>query len=118
MVYDNNNPFAKILRKELPCKYVYEDEYVVAFWSIDPKAPVHILVIPKGSYVNYRHFIQAAPEGEILGFQRGIIKTAEKMQLHNGYRIVSNIGEDSGQSVFHMHMHILGKAKLQDDIDL
>lgn len=115
-MYDKNNPFAKILRKELPCKSVYENENNLAFWSIEPKAPVHILVIPKGEYIGYEDFSQKATTEEVISFHRTIVEVAKIMNLADGYRVIFNIGKNSGQSVFHLHAHILGKIELKDGL--
>ncbi|QED23852.1 HIT domain-containing protein [Candidatus Deianiraea vastatrix] len=115
-MYDNNNPFAKILRGELGCKKVWEDDKNLAFWSIEPKAPVHILVIPKKNYVDFDDFSQNASSDEISSTMQAISKVAKIMNLEDGYRVVTNNGKNSGQSVFHLHFHILGKAVLSDDI--
>ena len=113
MTYDTNNVFAKILRKEIPNKTVYEDEYVLAFYDINPKAKIHVLVIPKGSYIDFQDFIQHATESEKTGFFNGILKTVHTLNLEqSGYRMIFNTGKDSGQEVPHLHAHILAGQKL------
>jgi histidine triad (HIT) family protein len=108
-VYDDQNIFAKILRGEIPNDTVMETEHTLAFRDIHPQAPVHVLVIPKGAYVCYDHFAQAASDSEIVDFTRTIgeiIKT-EGLQ-EGGYRIISNAGEAGIQEVPHLHFHIVG----------
>ena len=112
-MYDKNNPFAKILRNELPKKIVYEDQHSMAFWTIDPVAPVHILIIPKREYCNYDEFISKASDAEIVSLTKAIEKVAEIMKLDNGYRIIINNGNDSGQTVFHLHIHLIGGKELE-----
>lgn len=108
-MYDKNNIFAKILRGEIPCKKVYEDEFVLAFEDIAPAAPVHVLVIPKGEYVSFDDFALRAPAAEVKGFFAAVQKTAALLNVReNGYRILSNHGQDAGQIVPHFHVHILG----------
>ena len=113
MPYDPNNIFAKILRGEIPCKKVYEDEYALAFHDINPKAPVHVLVIPKGPYVSHDDFTQSASDAEIAGFAKVISVVVQTTKLTNsGYRLISNAGIDSHQEVPHYHMHVLGGRPL------
>jgi len=109
MAYDNNNIFARILRKEIPCNAVYEDEYVLAFRDITPKAPTHILVIPKGSYVDIADFGARASAAEIEGFFRAVSKiSAEQNLTQQGFRSIANTGLHGGQEVPHFHLHLLG----------
>jgi histidine triad (HIT) family protein len=111
--YDDSNIFAKILRGELPCKKVYEDEWVLAFHDINPLAPVHILVIPKGPYVSWDDFSARASDEEITGFVRAVGKIARDQQLVvQGYRLLANVGKRAGQEVAHLHVHIFGGAPL------
>jgi histidine triad (HIT) family protein len=113
MGYDKNNIFAKILRGEIPCKKIYEDDFALAFPDIAPAAPVHVLVIPKGEYVSFSDFTEKASPEEIQGFYRAVQKVARSLGLEeDGYRIISNHGADSGQLVAHFHMHILGGRPL------
>ena len=108
-VYDDNNIFAKILRGEIPCEKVYEDEHVLAFNDLYPKAPVHILVVPKGSYVSIDDFGASASPEEIKAFFAAISKIAhEKGIAESGFRCIANAGVNGGQEVPHFHMHILG----------
>ena len=111
--YDDSNIFAKILRGELPSKKVYEDEWALAFHDINPLAPVHILVIPKGSYVSWDDFSERASDEEIAGFTRAVGKVARDYQLVvQGYRLLANTGKRAGQEVPHLHVHIFGGQPL------
>jgi histidine triad (HIT) family protein len=107
--YDESNIFARILRGELPCGKVYEDEHALAFNDINPQAPVHILVIPKGAYVSWDDFSARASDGEIAGFVRAVGHVAREAGLvEPGYRLLANTGMNSGQEVPHLHVHIFG----------
>jgi len=107
--YDESNIFARILRGELPCRKVQEDEYSLAFHDINPSAPVHILVIPKGAYVSWDDFSERGSAEEIAGFVRAVGEVARAQNLvEPGYRILANVGRDSGQEVPHLHVHIFG----------
>ncbi len=111
--YDDNNIFAKILRGEIPSKSVYEDQYALAFHDINPQAPVHILVIPKGAYVSWDDFSERAPADEIAGFVRAVGHVArEAGMVTRGYRLLANIGRNGGQEVPHLHVHIFGGGPL------
>jgi diadenosine tetraphosphate (Ap4A) HIT family hydrolase len=111
--YDDNNIFARILRGELPSNTVYEDDYVLAFNDINPLAPTHILVIPKGPYVSWDDFSEKASDGEIAGFTRAIGKIAREAGLvEQGYRVLANVGMNSGQEVPHLHAHIFAGRPL------
>lgn len=111
--YDPQNIFAKILRKEIPARIVYENDFVLAFHDIAPKAPVHILVIPKKPYVSYVDFSQHATSEEMVALTKATAHIAKMQGLEEkGYRIVSNIGHDGGQEVLHFHIHILGGKPL------
>lgn len=113
MSYDPSNIFAKILRGEIPCKKVYEDDYALAFHDIHPKAPVHVLVIPKGPYATCDDFIASADDAEIVGFQRALGKTINAANvIGTGYRLIANCGTDAHQEVPHYHVHILGGSDL------
>jgi diadenosine tetraphosphate (Ap4A) HIT family hydrolase len=113
MAYDPNNIFARILRGEIPCKKVHEDEHVLAFHDINPQAPTHILVIPKGAYVSFDDFSANASAEEIAALARATGKIARDLGLDaTGYRILSNCGPDSHQEVPHLHIHIFGGRKL------
>lgn len=105
--YDDQNIFAKILRGEIPNKTVYEDDFALAFHDINPQAPQHILVIPKGAYVSWDDFSAHAPEAEIAGFVRAVGQVARDAgMVVPGYRLLANVGSDSGQEVPHLHVHI------------
>jgi diadenosine tetraphosphate (Ap4A) HIT family hydrolase len=109
VAYDRTNVFARILRGELPCKKVHEDEFVLAFHDIAPLAPVHVLVIPKGEYISQADFGAKAPPEMIVGFWRAVSKIARDLGLESeGYRLVANHGPNGGQLVFHFHVHIFG----------
>jgi diadenosine tetraphosphate (Ap4A) HIT family hydrolase len=111
--YDDNNIFARILRGEIPSRKVYEDEHVLAFHDINPLAPTHILVIPKGPYVSWDDFSAEASDAEMAGFVRAIGKIArEEGLVQSGYRVLANAGLNSGQEVPHLHMHIFGGRPL------
>jgi histidine triad (HIT) family protein len=111
--YDETNIFAKILRGELPCKKVYEDDWALAFHDINPLAPVHILVIPKGPYVSWDDFSDRASDAEMAGFVRAVGKVARDQQLVvGGYRLLANTGKRAGQEVPHLHVHIFGGQPL------
>ena len=113
MAYDDQNIFAKILRGEIPCTKVYEDEYALAFEDINPAAPVHVLVIPKGPYVSMDDFSDKASDAEIAGFIRAVGNTARTLNLPDpGYRILANHGVHSHQEVPHLHIHIFGGKPL------
>ena len=117
MNYDKNNIFAKILRGEIPCKKVYEDKYVLAFHDINAQKKVHILVIPKGDYIDLDDFSSKASEKEILGLIKGITIVAKKTGISEevnggGYRSLVNVGENGGQEVQHLHFHIFGGEKV------
>lgn len=111
--YDDSNIFARILRGELPCAKVYEDEHVLAFNDIHPLAPTHVLVIPKGAYVSWDDFSQKAADEEIAAFVRAVGRIAREAGLvEPGYRLLANIGPSSGQEVPHLHVHIFGGKPL------
>ena len=113
MAYDPDNIFAKILRGEIPCDKVHEDEFALAFNDINPQAPVHVLVIPKGQYVSSDDFFGQAPEQEIAGFFRAVGQVAGKLGgLDKGYRILANHGRDAHQEVPHFHVHIFAGRDL------
>jgi histidine triad (HIT) family protein len=111
--YDEANIFARILRGEIPCAKVYEDDFALAFDDIAPQAPVHILVIPKGAYVSWDDFSARADDAEIGGFVRAVGHVAREAGLiTDGYRLLANIGPHSGQEVPHLHVHILAGRPL------
>ena len=107
--YDDQNIFAKILRGELPCTKVYEDEWAFAFLDINPQAPEHILVLPKGAYVSWDDFSLKASDAEIAGFIRAVGHVAREAGLvEPGYRLLANIGQHGHQEVPHLHVHVFG----------
>jgi diadenosine tetraphosphate (Ap4A) HIT family hydrolase len=111
--YDPNNIFARILRGEVPCSKVHEDEHSLAFCDIAPAAPTHILVIPKGAYVSWDDFSARAPDAEITGFVRAVGQVARQAGLvEPGYRLLVNSGPDSGQEVPHLHIHLFAGRPL------
>jgi histidine triad (HIT) family protein len=111
--YDDSNIFARILRGEIPSNKVYEDKHVLAFNDINPLAPTHILVIPKGSYVSWDDFSGNASDEEIAAFVRAVGNIARDAGLvENGYRLLANAGLNSGQEVPHLHVHIFGGRPL------
>jgi diadenosine tetraphosphate (Ap4A) HIT family hydrolase len=113
MAYDRDNIFAKILRGEIPCKRMYEDDYALAFHDINPLAPVHVLVVPKGEYVSMDDFTSKAPTEVIAGFFRAVGETARQLGLtRDGYRFLANTGAHGHQEVPHFHVHIFGGAPL------
>ncbi len=113
MTYDPDNIFAKIIRGEIPCDKVHEDDHTLAFDDINPQAPVHVLVIPKGAYVNMEDFHEKASDAEIAALMRAVGKVAKLKGLSaTGYRVLSNTGEDAHQEVPHLHLHVVGKRDL------
>jgi len=113
MTYDKSNIFAKILRKEISCEKIYEDEEVFSFKDINPLAPVHILVIPKGEYISFNDFIEKAEHKTITSFFKKVQLILNKYNLkETGYRIITNHGLDANQEVPHFHIHILGGENL------
>ncbi len=111
--YDDQNIFAKILRGEIPCRKVFEDEWALAFDDINPQAPVHVLVIPKGAYVSWDDFSAKASDAEIAGFVRAVGHVGRVLGLvEPGYRMLANIGMDAHQEVPHLHIHIFGGKPL------
>ena len=116
MSYDNNNIFAKILRGEIPCKKIYEDNYVLSFYDINSQKKIHALVIPKGKYIDLDDFsINASPD-EMVGLLKGINTVAKKLEISvvngKGYRALANISENGGQEVPHLHFHLFGGEKV------
>ena len=116
MIYDDSNIFAKILRGEIPCNKIYEDDFVLSFHDINPQKKIHALVIPKGKYVDLDDFsLNASPE-EIVGLIKGVNIAAKKLgistEVGKGYRVLSNISDDGGQEVPHLHFHLFGGEKV------
>ena len=117
MKYDKNNIFAKILRGEIPCKKIYENDYVLAFHDVNPQKKIHALVVPKGEYVNLDDFSSNATEKEIVGLIKGIGEVAKKLGVSEavkggGYRSLVNVGANGGQEVPHLNFHIFGGEKV------
>ena len=111
--YDDSNIFARILRGELPAKRVLESEHSLAFHDVNPLAPIHVLVIPKGAYVSWDDFSATASDAEIADFTRTIGKVAVAVGAdQQGYRLLSNVGKRGGQEVPHLHVHVFGGAPL------
>ena len=112
MSYDDNNIFAKILRGEISCKKIYEDNFILSFHDVNPKKKIHALVIPKGKYIDLDDFITKASSDEMMGLLKGINTVAKKLEISvdtgKGYRALTNIGEDGGQEVPHLHFHLFG----------
>lgn len=115
MAYDQNNIFAKILRGEIPSQKVFEDDHILAFKDIHPRAPVHVIVIPKKAYVSFADFSEKASPEDIAHFFKVLGKLAETLGIREkGYRLITNHGPFGGQEVPHFHMHILGGAPVGD----
>ena len=116
MSYDDNNIFAKILRGEIPCEKIYEDDFVLSFYDINPQKKIHVLVIPKGKYFDLDDFSQNASKEEMAGLLKGINTVAKKLGISSdtgkGYRALANISEDGGQEVPHLHFHLFGGEKV------
>ena len=116
MSYDNNNIFAKILRGEIPCKKIYEDDFILSFHDINPQKKIHALVIPKGKYIDLDDFSLNASSNEIVGLFKGINIVAKKLGISveegKGYRALTNISKDGGQEVPHLHFHLFGGEKV------
>ena len=116
MSYDNNNIFAKILRGEIPCKKIYEDNFVLSFYDINPQKKIHALVIPKGKYVDLDDFSTNASPNEMVGLLKGINIVAKKIgisaDIGEGYRALTNISDYGGQEVPHLHFHLFGGEKV------
>ena len=113
MSYDDKNIFAKILRGEIPCKKIYEDDYVLSFYDINPQKKIHALVIPKGEYMNLDDFNNKASEKEIVELYKAITHVSNMLKAgEKGYRALTNIGIDGGQEVPHLHFHIFAGEKI------
>ena len=115
MSYDKNNIFAKILKGEIPCKKVFENEYVLSFHDINPQKKIHVLVVPKGEYIDLDDFVSKASDKEIVEINKAITHIVNMLKISNkegGYRVLSNIGRDGGQEVPHFHYHIFGGEKI------
>ena len=116
MAYDDSNIFAKILRGEIPCNKIYEDEFVLSFHDINPQKKIHALVIPKGKYINLDDFTLNASFEEVVGLLRGISVVAKKLgissEIGKGYRALTNISDHGGQEVPHLHFHLFGGERV------
>ena len=111
--YDDQNIFAKILRGEIPSQRVYDDDFAIAFHDINPQAPTHLLVIPKGAYVSWDDFSARGSDAEIAGFVRAVGAVARAAGLvEPGYRLLANTGRHGHQEVPHLHVHVFGGAPL------
>jgi diadenosine tetraphosphate (Ap4A) HIT family hydrolase len=111
--YDEQNIFARILRGEIPCKKIFENDFALAFHDINPQAPLHVLIIPKGPYCSFADFSASASDAEIAGFVRAVGVIAKDLGLEApGYRLLANTGEHSGQEVPHFHVHLFGGRPL------
>jgi histidine triad (HIT) family protein len=116
MSYDDSNIFAKILKGEIPCNKIYEDDFVFSFHDINPQKKIHALVIPKGKYIDLDDFsLNASPE-EMIGLIKGINLVAKKLgistEVGKGYRALTNVGDDGGQEVPHLHFHLFGGERV------
>jgi histidine triad (HIT) family protein len=116
MNYDKNNIFAKILRKEIPCKKIFENKYVLSFYDINPQKKIHVIVIPKGEYVDLDDFNQRASDSEIVALSKAITEVAKILEISvdtgKGYRALTNLNEHGGQEVPHLHFHLFGGEKV------
>ena len=116
MSYDDDNIFAKILRGEIPCNKIYEDDFILSFHDISPQKKIHALVIPKGKYIDLDDFSSNASSEEMVGLIKGINLVAKKLgisaDLGKGYRALTNVSDDGGQEVSHLHFHLFGGEKV------
>jgi histidine triad (HIT) family protein len=116
MGYDRNNIFAKILRKEIPCKKIFENDHVLSFYDINPQKKIHALIIPKGEYVNLDDFNNRASDHEIVALSKAITEVSKMLGISadvgKGYRVLTNLSEDGGQEVPHLHFHLFGGEKV------
>ena len=116
MSYDKNNIFAKILRKEIPCKKIFENDYVLSFYDINPQKKIHALVIPKGDYINLDDFNNRASDQEIVALSKAITEVSKILGISTdtgeGYRALTNLDSHGGQEVPHLHFHLFGGEKI------
>ena len=116
MSYDKNNVFAKILRKEIPCKKIFENDHVLSFHDINPQKKIHALVIPKGEYIDLDDFNNRASDQEIVALSKAITEVSKMLGISTdtgkGYRALTNLSEDGGQEVPHLHFHLFGGEKI------
>ena len=118
MNYDKNNIFAKIIRSEIPCKKVYENDYVLAFHDINPQKNIHVLVIPKGEYLDLDDFNSRASDKEIVALNKAITHVSNLLGAKdNGYRALTNVGSDGGQEVPHLHFHIFAGENIGNMVE-
>ena len=116
MSYDKNNIFAKILRKEISCKKIFENDYVLSFHDISPQKKIHALVIPKGDYINLDDFNNRASDQEIVALSKAITEVSKILGISTdtgkGYRALTNLDDHGGQEIPHLHFHLFGGEKL------
>jgi len=116
MSYNKNNIFAKILRKEIPCKKIFENDYVLSFYDINPQKKIHALVIPKGEYINLDDFNNRASDQEIVALSKAITEVSKILEISSdngkGYRALTNLDDHGGQEVPHLHFHLFGGEKI------
>ena len=116
MSYDKNNIFAKILRKEIPCKRIFENNYVLSFHDINPQKKIHALIIPKGDYINLDDFNNRASDQEIIALSKAITEVSKILGISTdtgeGYRALTNLDDHGGQEVPHLHFHLFGGEKI------
>jgi histidine triad (HIT) family protein len=116
MKYDKNNIFAKILRKEIPCKKIFENDHVLSFFDINPQKKIHALLIPKGDYINLDDFNDRATDQEIVALTKAITEVSKILGISTdvgkGYRALTNLDEHGGQEVPHLHFHLFGGEKI------
>ena len=116
MSYDRNNIFAKILRKEIPCKKIFENEHILSFHDINPQKKIHALIIPKGEYIDLDDFNNRASDQEIVALSKAITEVSKILGISTdtgkGYRALTNLSEDGGQEVPHLHFHLFGGEKI------
>ena len=116
MSYDKNNIFAKILRKEIPSKTIFENEHVLSFYDVNPQKKIHALIIPKGAYINLDEFNNRASDNEIVALSKAITEVSKILGISTdtgkGYRALTNLDEHGGQEVPHLHFHLFGGEKI------
>jgi len=116
MSYDKNNIFAKILRKEIPCKKIYENDHVLSFHDINPQKKIHALVISKGEYIDLDDFNNRASDEEIVALSKAITEVSKilgiSVDMGRGYRVLTNLSDHGGQEVPHLHFHLFGGEKV------
>ena len=116
MSYDKNNIFAKILRREIPCKKIFENDHVLSFYDINPQKKIHVLVIPKGEYIDLDDFNKRALDHEIVALSKAITEVAKILCISadtgKGYRVLTNLSDHGGQEVAHLHFHLFGGEKI------